>query len=856
MLSKMTKMIKSERGFSLIELAIVLTIGGLIMAAAARTAKIKVVEQQIEDQTDRRAVILNALADYIRDNRVYADYAFTGGDLTQPIDLNGDGDADLFNETLHGAGNEAFTVIDLSATPTIDERFDEVHYPCPADPTRGPEDAGFGTEERVIPPGDDPAFDVGLVCDDTNLQVVGAAPNRIFIGAVPFVELGLPAQAGLDSYKNKFTYAVSESYATSQALAPAAGIGLTSEITIRQYIDHDSNPATPAIADDIPNHAEFVMFSHGQDGQGAFNMMGDLVAPCGSEAANGRDVENCDFDDEIFVDSSVSYSMAQGAMNLDDDLEFSLAVTDNDDDSLWIPAPAGAANEIRDRLGGNVGINTDNPDTRLHVVGDTTLDGVAAISQDANIGGDADIAGNANVLGNLGIGTSAPQGKLEIAGSYDSTNLYLDGGMRIESNMGSQPDIDMNGAGHINSGNSMTLRAGDNMNLEAGSNDDFIFRTMSGNTPTELIRLRSDGRLGIGTNNPAAKLDVTGSLDLTNFALDGGMRIEANMGSLPDVLMFGGGSIAAETNMVFSVDTNGSNHNGEDFSFKKGNLTGSGTTLMTIRNDGRVGIGTVTPSSLLDVAGEIRAGSSGLACNTTTDGSIRKVTAAGVTRMQYCNRTAWVDFQTTAACPAGQAVISISANGTANCGPLPWPNTSCGAGDVIVGVNSDGSAVCKDLNQIIADCPGGQVMRGMLPNGQPRCMDISNTCGSGQVMRGVKTDGTPDCIDPPGNSDCGLASTTSLNLTDSGLVFVKSEFPISILRDEDSTVERTITHGQYFYDEYKVVNKYINYGRRCIREAEVHRCLNGVKTKRRNNSCIVELHTESSGNDNGAGGGG
>jgi hypothetical protein len=149
----------------------------------------------------------------------------------------------------------------------------------------------------------------------------------------------------------------------------------------------------------------------------------------------------------------------------------------------------------------------------------------------------------------------------------------------------------------------------------------------------ERLRIDSAGNVGIGTDSPSTKLtiDHTTPIDTTNSAIAGQLgNIYLEMSS--------GGTQGAE-NLGPSINFTGINQSGVDgrkaaivaqqtganssqvgLSFWTNNASDSSGAIqnrMVIAANGRVGIGTTSPSKNLDVAGEIRA-SSGILFGTDT----------------------------------------------------------------------------------------------------------------------------------------------------------------------------------------------------------------------------------------------
>ncbi len=165
--------------------------------------------------------------------------------------------------------------------------------------------------------------------------------------------------------------------------------------------------------------------------------------------------------------------------------------------------------------------------------------------------------------GKVGIGVNPPAHELHIESTNGCKTL-------IKTTDTSTPELALQ-----NSSNSGSLRLNaDDLELISGSN---IF--LSGNT--------SNGRVGIGTSNPAVKLQVqstgTGAENLVAFGngtVNNGLFIRTDDGNLQWGL-----ATLNERDLIFETDQ---------------------TRRMTISGvNGKVGIGTASPSESLDVVGNI-----------------------------------------------------------------------------------------------------------------------------------------------------------------------------------------------------------------------------------------------------------
>lgn len=107
-----------------------------------------------------------------------------------------------------------------------------------------------------------------------------------------------------------------------------------------------------------------------------------------------------------------------------------------------------------------------------------------------------------NSTGNVGIGTTTPQATLSLGAAAGKRMLVYDGGdASVQAGFG----IDMSG-----SGRELSLFH----STSNGSDGDISFgrRLESTGAYTELMRIRGDGNVGIGTASPQAKLAVNGDL--------------------------------------------------------------------------------------------------------------------------------------------------------------------------------------------------------------------------------------------------------------------------------------------------------------------------------------------------------
>jgi hypothetical protein len=269
---------------------------------------------------------------------------------------------------------------------------------------------------------------------------------------------------------------------------------------------------------------------------------------------------------------------------------------------------------------GNVGIGTTSPGATLDVkgntvvqsyllVGQTSATGYKNVTADSNdlivngqfaAGGSGGSAiyklgigyappsqgeGTLIVSGNVGIGTTEPGSKLDVAGE----TRILAGQKDVvfsQGNFGNKNTTDLFfNKGNVGFNQSEFALFNQNDNVEANRYFQLQYSADAGG-----LTIRKGGNVGIGTTEPNGQLEIKGSASSSKLKL-GGTGGDAH-------------HISSARDLVLNSAQNGNN---AAFFFRSTTYDdlSKHTDLVTILGNGNVGVGT-TPGSKLDVAGETR----------------------------------------------------------------------------------------------------------------------------------------------------------------------------------------------------------------------------------------------------------
>lgn len=188
-----------ERGFTLVEVAIVMIIGGIIAAILMDNVAVSLKNARMKEVRTKLELVQNELELF--------------------LDRNG-------------------------------------RYPCPADPAAQVDGPAFGREDATL--------------------CTGAVSQ----GALPVRTLNLPDDMVFDSYKGRFTYAVTTILTSAASYATTGG-------AIR---------VTDSGGNNVMTNAHYVIVSHGQNSAGARTAMTGVLMSLCDDNVPALERENCDGD--------------------------------------------------------------------------------------------------------------------------------------------------------------------------------------------------------------------------------------------------------------------------------------------------------------------------------------------------------------------------------------------------------------------------------------------------------------------------------------------------------------------------------------------------------------------------------
>ena len=208
--------------------------------------------------------------------------------------------------------------------------------------------------------------------------------------------------------------------------------------------------------------------------------------------------------------------------------------------------------------------------------------------------------------GNVGIGTTSPQDILEVR---KDTSGGLGGRILVSNLAAVAANNEANLGFKINSNFSATYYSARiaNITTAANNNSDLAFYLYDGGAAggTEKLRILNNGNVGIGTSSPSTTLHVAGTGRFSSgLTLDNGLTLTTGALNLT--------STSGAVNLTLSSSTSAFNVN---------NFFNVDTT------NNRVGLGTITPTSILHLASDAGTAASGISFGSAGDTNLYRSAA-------------------------------------------------------------------------------------------------------------------------------------------------------------------------------------------------------------------------------------
>lgn len=251
----------------------------------------------------------------------------------------------------------------------------EYRYPCPANRALAANDPAFGTEFDANCNPAAAGLSIGNCTPDGGLclvpgaRLVNGVAAPVLIGALPVRSMKLRNGSQLADNTASDGWGAQMTYAVTLSQTDDATFNLFNGSIAAQ--DEFGQPTAG-----INNDAHYAVISHGSDQRGAFGPGGTLISPCAT-AGTARDHENCD-NDSTFTQALGVYR-GNSPDYFDDYAFFTKSRASILWD--FIPTGAGVSTDIYNLNTDNVGVGTDSPSQRLDVAGDVRTDNVVRGTQ-------------------------------------------------------------------------------------------------------------------------------------------------------------------------------------------------------------------------------------------------------------------------------------------------------------------------------------------------------------------------------------------------------------------------------------------------------------------------------------------
>ena len=483
-----------------------------------------------------------------------------------------------------------------------------------------------------------------------NVNVIGSVKAVSFTGSFSG-SINSSNVNGTTNYIPKFTSANSIGNSVIYQNGNNIGIGTTSPLQKLSVVSGSALLASNALAGEL---------YFGTDGSNIY-----------LKRDNSYDlslVQNGDSNSKLYLASAGNVYVSIDSNNNDTDKAF---IVQNN-------AIKAGTELFRVQENGNVGIGTTSPGARLEVSGSSK-----------NILLNLRSPSSANILyvsgsGNVGIGTTNPLAKLDVRSQVMIGDASIAGVAYQTLSVGG--DVRIHGTNRLSFGNANGGYA--NIGITGTSTGTITFNTWDGSADQERLRIvNTTGNIGIGTTNPTGRLEVSGS---SNASI---LKLYRNAAS-------------ATTPLFYAVEANGSPGKANVGLFERlNNLTAanvsassagvrirehssnyalsvedhSGNSLLVVKGNGSVGIGTNTPSGKLDVNGNVIA-TSFTGSFSGSNARFSKLTGSGV---RITGPTVVVGNTTIGDASSDTLTVVARSNFT---GPLSASNSRYN-GDVVIGAS-------------------------------------------------------------------------------------------------------------------------------------------------------------------------